>query len=291
MVHASVRQNRPDSVERNSQSYPHPYNPGLIEQPSGFYDWAGRRLFLPSGKPDPATPGAYRHQTRPDLCDLEAPDSAPSSPRYEPPHLRHQPGDTFEIGGKPHDPEDPGPYGTPGWFQDRRTGRHRRGELPDPIPPRETGEHEQIEATPPHRPESERPSPTPRRDRSDDDRQPHRFSKLREDAWDRWIIDSEPLARAHEAHPVNNFLLAVVKRALRWIAAIVAGPEQATEHAREQDHGKETRQASAAAEPTVSLRRIPANTSSVTAHQDSSRLLRWGRHFDRAHPVAGGGTP
>lgn len=219
------------------------------------------------------------------------PGFAPGEPHHEPDHLRHRPGDTWKIGGKPHDPQDPGPYGSPGWFQDRRTGRHRRGELPDPIPPRETGEHERIEATPPHRPESERPSPTPRRDRSDDDQQPHRFSKLREDAWDRWIIDSEPLARAHEAQVLDSFLLTVLKRAIQWLVAIVAGPEQVHDQTRERDHEKQTRPEKAAADPTVSLRRIPANTSSVPAHQTSSRLLRWERHFDRVHPVTGGGTP
>ncbi|WP_156926228.1 hypothetical protein [Glycomyces arizonensis] len=86
-------------------------------------------------KADPNTPGAYRYN--PDTYDPSIPDSDPRSPRYEPPHLRHQPGDTFEIGGKPYDPLDPGPYGTPGWYQDNRTGRHRRGELPDPEDPQD----------------------------------------------------------------------------------------------------------------------------------------------------------
>jgi hypothetical protein len=48
---------------------------------------------------------------------------------------RHRPGDTWEIGGKPYDPYDPGPW-APGRVRrpDPRTGRHRRGELPDPLP-------------------------------------------------------------------------------------------------------------------------------------------------------------
>ncbi|MEU5155435.1 hypothetical protein [Glycomyces sp. NPDC021274] len=108
---------------------------GLSIQADGYYDWAGRRLFLLDGSPDPLTPGAYRYQASPDYCDLSAPESDPSSPRYEPPHLRHQPGDTWEIGGKPFDIHDPGPYGNPLWRPDPRTGRHRRGELPDPMPP------------------------------------------------------------------------------------------------------------------------------------------------------------
>jgi hypothetical protein len=119
---------------------------GLIPGFGGYYDSAGRRLFLLDGSPDPMTPGAYRFQASPDLCDLGAPESDPSSPRYEPPHLRHQPGDDWEIGGKPYDPDDPGPYGNPLWRPDTRTGRHRRGELPDPI-------------SPPERTHAERPAP------------------------------------------------------------------------------------------------------------------------------------
>ncbi|MFC3493190.1 hypothetical protein [Glycomyces rhizosphaerae] len=120
---------------RHNHAFPHPQNPGLFTEPDGFYDWANRRLFLPDGSPDPMTPGAYRYQTRPDLCDLNAPDSNPSNPRYEPMHLRHKPGDTYLIDrARPFDVLDPGPFGSPGWFPDRRTGRHRRDELPDPIP-------------------------------------------------------------------------------------------------------------------------------------------------------------
>jgi hypothetical protein len=120
---------------RHNRAYPHPQNPGLFEEVDGFYDWAGRRLFLSDGSPDPMTPGAYRYQTRPDLCDLDASDSDPSNPRYEPDHLRHKPGDDWLIDhDRPYDVLDPGPFGSPGWFPDRRTGRHRRDELPDPIP-------------------------------------------------------------------------------------------------------------------------------------------------------------
>ncbi|WP_030154934.1 hypothetical protein [Glycomyces sp. NRRL B-16210] len=120
---------------RHNREYPHPKNPGLFAEVDGFYDWANRRLFLADGSPDPMTPGAYRYQTRPDLCDLDASDADPSSPRYEPDHLRHKPGDTWLIDKRrPYDVLDPGPFGSPGWFPDRRTGRHRRDELPDPIP-------------------------------------------------------------------------------------------------------------------------------------------------------------
>lgn len=65
----------------------------------------------------------------------------PSSPYYEPDHLRHEPGDDWLIdGARPYDVLDPGPFGSPGWFPDRRTGRHRRDELPDPITWREVEE-------------------------------------------------------------------------------------------------------------------------------------------------------
>jgi hypothetical protein len=121
--------------EAGWDQWPHPENPGLIADPDGYFDWAGRLLFLPDGSPNPDVSGAYRYQTRPDLCDPNAPDSEPVSPRYEPMWLRHKPGDTWMIGGKPFDPDDPGPYGNPRWRPDRRTGRHRRGEQPDPIPP------------------------------------------------------------------------------------------------------------------------------------------------------------
>jgi hypothetical protein len=101
----------------------------------GYYDWAGRRLFTIDGEPDPMCPGAYRYQHNPACCDLEAPDSDPRSPRYEPMHLRHKPGDTWIIDtNRPYDPYDPGPFGSPGWYKDERTGRHRRDETPDPLP-------------------------------------------------------------------------------------------------------------------------------------------------------------
>jgi hypothetical protein len=315
MVSVSVRRNPGEPVGRNARaSYPHPENPGLLEQVDGFYDWAGRRLFLTDGSPDPMTPGAYRYQTRPDLCDLSAHASDPASPHYEPPHLRHRPGDTWEIGGKPHDPDDPGPFGSDGWRPDPRTGRHRRDELPDPIPPWEQDPAAAREAEPAPSPErtqeeaplvepgrpparlvesgsrsddrggSHRPPPWGRRGRpipsdpddpepseedsprsrfwsddehprgkarssrtsvepgwisgscdtpADDDSEsedppPHRFSKLREDAWDRFMIKSAPLAAAHWSDrrtlgDQHRWLAAVLLRAFLWLAAVFKG--------------------------------------------------------------------
>ncbi|MFC3493016.1 hypothetical protein [Glycomyces rhizosphaerae] len=294
MVSVSVRQNRPEPIGRNAQPrnrvYPHPENPGLIEQVDGYYDWAGRRLFLEDGSPDPATPGTYRYQTRPDLCDLAAPDSDPASPRYEPPHLRHKPGDTWIIDrNRPHDPDDSGSFGSPGWRPDPRTGRHRRDELPDPIPPWEAGGAAQDNAeeaagqadvpevgggeppwrprrrtsTPAPEPEPEaiaspapharpglpitpdRSEPTPRRSprfwqeeqeerkeersgRETAQEEPWRFEKLREDAWDRFVIKSSELAAAHWADRrtleyQHRWPVAMVLRMFRWLTAVVEG--------------------------------------------------------------------
>ena len=218
----------------------------------GFYDWAGRRLFLADGEPDPMCPGAYRYQHNHDCCDLEAPDSHPRSPRYEPMHLRHRPGDTWIIDtNRPYDPYDPGPYGSYGWYQDERTGRHRRDELPDPLPAEnwvapqgawfpgtadwpepkapQSSSPEQAEWSdrrggsdrPPPRGSGGRPVPSsedePPRPWSAQSGRPapdaqrpnrkrpweveegdqHRFSKMREEAFDRFVVDSAQLRAAH----------------------------------------------------------------------------------------------
>ena len=223
---------------------------GLRRRVDGFYDWAGRRLLLADGSPDPMTPGAYRYQHSPDLCDPAAPEADPNSPRYEPPHLRHQPGDTWEIGGKPRDPDDPGVFGSPGWQPDSRTGRHRRGELPDPIPPldcdAETERAVHGSAAPPL-PRSPRFWGGPGRssarwteehveeagDEVSHDK-PYRFSKLREDAWSQFLIKSEPLAAAHLTanHTTQSALerecgavLRLWIQLIRWIIAVIRGPE------------------------------------------------------------------
>ncbi|THV41920.1 hypothetical protein [Glycomyces buryatensis] len=116
-----------------------PGDPLEYVQGDGFFDWAGRRLFLEDGAPDPDTSGAYRYQHSPDCCDTAAWDGDPVSPRYEPMYLRHRLSDTWIIDtDRPYDPDDPGPFGSSGWRPDRRTGRHRRNELPDPLPPSES---------------------------------------------------------------------------------------------------------------------------------------------------------
>ncbi|HEY1094446.1 MAG TPA: hypothetical protein VGE61_07065, partial [Glycomyces sp.] len=232
----------------------------------GYYDWAGRRLFLADGEPDPMCPGAYRYQHNPACCDLEAPDSDPRSPRYEPMHLRHKPGDTWIIDtNRPYDPYDPGPYGSPGWYKDERTGRHRRDETPDPLPAE--GWVPPKDAWFPGTAEWPEPDPTPRATRSDrrnptrrpwdrdeggdgpgdagwisgygrrqsDQRQEndpceregdrrrgadttdeYRFSKLREDAFDRFIANSAQLRAAHFA-PQKPYLRERAVWVLRWL--------------------------------------------------------------------------
>jgi hypothetical protein len=248
---------RYSGVPENSHSRDFNNNPayiGLRKLADGFYDWAGRRLLLADGSPDPLTPGAYRYQHSPDLCDQSARESDPASPRYEPPHLRHQPGDTYEIGGRPDDPEDPGVFGSPGWRPDPRTGRHRRGELPDPMPP------EEPDTFPLARPDfsdrsdrPDRPTAGPRKSnrfwgesREEDEtdhraaqEQPYRFSNLREEAWNQFLLKSEPLAAAHQGvdHSADRWALSAIEREcgpvlrpwiqlIRWIISVFRGPEQ-----------------------------------------------------------------
>jgi hypothetical protein len=165
---------------------------------------------------DPDSPGAYRYD--PDSTDPTIRGSDPRSPRYEPPHLRHRPGDTWIIDrDRLHDPLDPGPYGSPGWYADKRTGRHRRGELPDPAPdekptaptgrrsPGSTSEGAEKPRPKPGRSGDEPPQP-PRRSRywrEDDDDHRYTFGKLREDAWNYFLADSQVFHQAHLAQRVT----------------------------------------------------------------------------------------
>ena len=89
---------------------------------------------------------------------------------------RHRKGDTYLIGGKPYDPLDPGPWlwkADIDFRPDPRSGRHRRGELPDPLR------------------EDRRPRPHPEPEPAVN------FGKLREDAWTRFLEKSTVLAEAH----------------------------------------------------------------------------------------------
>jgi len=172
-------------------------------------------------------PGARRYD--PDSSDPTIPESDPRSPRYEPPHLRHRPGDTWIIDrDRPHDPLDPGPFGSPEWRPDNRTGRHRRGELPDtpfdmePIRPRSertirpspgpTSEGAEARRPWPGRGGSEPPEPPERSRRrfwEDGNEDRYDFGKLREEAWTRFLAGSQELHNAH--------LNATITFADRWI--------------------------------------------------------------------------
>lgn len=176
-------------------------------------------------------PGAHRYD--PSTYDPSIPDSDPRSPRFEPPHLRHRPGDTWVIDrNRPHDPFDPGPFGLPEWYPDERTGRNRRGELPDdPKPPaqqpvlqpsdraeeprpirpgfRPSPERKSVppgfSADPsPEEVEPETPNP-PRRYRWEDsaEQDQYNFGKLREDAWTGFLEGSQQFHDAHFEHSAS----------------------------------------------------------------------------------------
>ena len=86
---------------------------------------------------------------------------------------------------RPRDFYNRGPYGTPGWRPDPRTGRHRRGEAPDPIPAPATKEDYE--------------------------------ARLREIAFERFIRKSAGLAAAHVSHRKPS----VAVRFGKWFKASV----------------------------------------------------------------------
>jgi hypothetical protein len=98
----------------------------------------------------------------------------PTALEHRPTQLvRHPSGYVLRTG--PYDEFDPGPWPwrpDNGYRRDLRTGRHRRGEAPDP------------------------------------------FTKLREDAWARFLASSEVLAQAHVTRP-RRFRLRALGAALR----------------------------------------------------------------------------
>ncbi|GLI41073.1 hypothetical protein GALLR39Z86_09230 [Glycomyces algeriensis] len=133
----------------------------------------------------------------------------------------------WRIGEKPHDPLDPGPYGTPGWQPDPRRGRRRRGELPDPPPAERGGEPRPVErrgepepikrrGEGPGRSRFESPGHSPA-SHSHPVAEPHDFSPMREAAYRDFLRDSEELHRAHLEAPEPNRVLVY----LRWYLQIV----------------------------------------------------------------------
>lgn len=214
---------------------------------------------------------------------------------------------------RPYDPLDPGPYGSFKWYPDERTGRHRRGELPDPpvdveeAPTRRLLPNSDPEVRQPRRPspgtEAMRPSPgsgarrpspavetepdseepTVRRrpwDEVDTDRT-YSFGRLREEAWTSFIEDSAVLHRAHYDKPVGfgeRFM-----RFLRTLFSFVLhldGPPRRPAKRPDKE----------AAKPVAPQPRLPADGAlDETPRQGPQRttqvspfVLEWERHFDAA---------
>lgn len=104
---------------------------------------------------------------------------------------------------RPRDFYDRGPYGTPGWRPDTRTGRHRRGESPVPIP---QSEHPELI------PQSQRPDPIPAPATKEEYE-----ARLREIAFERFMRKSADLAAAHVSHrkpSIATRIAAAFKRAI-----------------------------------------------------------------------------
>ena len=101
--------------------------------------------------------------------------------------VRHPSGHVLRTG--PYDEFDPGPWPwrpDNSFRPDTRTGRHRRGEAPDP------------------------------------------FTKLREDAWTRFLETSEILAQAHLAKSRPNLLQRFKSAVKRLVSGRASGPRSRT---------------------------------------------------------------
>ncbi|WP_035698189.1 hypothetical protein, partial [Glycomyces tenuis] len=68
--------------------------------------------------------------------------------------------------------------------------------------------------------------------------------------------------------------IAAVLRFLRWIVALVKGPEAQPP-------------TSPGEESAVSLRAVPRNRPAPSGNHASPYLLQWERRFDRLHPLSG----
>ena len=272
---------------------------------------------VPPSEPDAVSPaptrGGSAASSEPDPAHL--PDSDPRSPRYEPPHLRHRPGDTFEIGGKPHDPLDPGVYGTPNWRPDPRTGRHRHGELPDPHPDFDLSRPPGFRADPsgdhPDRPQR-RPLPGPadpepslpdasraptrplerhprhRRWEMSDTEPPPRFSPMREAAMRRFLELSQPFRDAH-FEPEPPGLAQRARWVLSWLLwtlafGLVATPRPLTAHRVARATGGEPRSA-----PWTGMGATP-HQERPPASDSVPYMDAWEQHFDSRHSLTFGGA-
>jgi hypothetical protein len=118
----------------------------------------------------------------------------------------------YEFRTAPYDAFDPGPWlwrPAAEYRRDLRTGRHRRGESPDPLPVVEradTGARRRPRPHPPLVPFAPVDQPAP----------VDPFAQLREDAWARFLESSAPLARAHTAVQEPQRRNGFRSRLVRW---------------------------------------------------------------------------
>ncbi|WP_460496737.1 hypothetical protein [Glycomyces tarimensis] len=98
-------------------------------------------------------------------------------------------------------------------------------------------------------------------------------------AWDRWLIDSEPLARAHQttnSAPEHEYgrTIATLIRLIRWIIAVCTAAEPAPRAEERDDPAR--------------LRHVPHNRPVPHPRTGPPYVTAWERHFDAQHPVTGG---
>jgi hypothetical protein len=253
----------------------------------------------------PSAPSPIETLTLDDLVLAYDPDD-PSDP-YNDPHdpNRHRPGDTWQIGGKPFDPFDPGPW-RPGKTRapDRRTGRHRRGELPDPLP--DGSQYDIRTGRSPHVPEPSaiytppeprprrtpppRPAPHPprweRRTLTESTPQsPEPLPGLAEAAWHRFLANSSDLYLAHfdelasATAPGRTFTR--LRWFMRWVLAILAlglvSPPRSQEH-----------RATDVQHRSGSPNRLPRSASDRRTYTDSARRAARGGCLEGGRVLAGG---
>ncbi|THV22043.1 hypothetical protein [Glycomyces paridis] len=213
--------------------------------------------------------------------------------------------DSMEFGAGPsrlRDPLDPGPFGSFGWYRDRRTGRHRSGELPDPPQgegaphsgfTREGAEHRR--PTPGSGRGGDGPPPRTRyRDDdgwSGDDAQRYDFGRLREDAWNSFIADSAALHLAHHVKTVGfaERIALAIRVLLSFVLELVGAPSRPTPKRPAPGGSQQRGSKPEVVEPVGSklpkpgpLSGVPSQGGHRTAPM-SAFVLEWERHFDAAY--------
>lgn len=110
---------------------------------------------------------------------------------------------------------------------------------------------------------------------------PARFTALQEDAWERWLIDSEPLAAAHRHKAWGNrgrgSATAFVTRLIRWVAAVLAGSGAIEKSEIRHDL-------------VPALHRKPPTAPLPLPRTGDGRIGGWELRFDARHPAARGGA-